>query len=574
MAIRFGTNFADRIFGNSSRDIIQGLGRNDYLKGNSGDDVIYGDDVGEMQEMLAEGVGLNATVYDTNHSINHISDADWKIANLPASATFLATKLDYPNGSTDRIGNNSKLSDFLGSDAASLDVFGRKSDLIVDTMVIHYTGYIYLPEGNHTFTVVSDDGFRLRIGDDTIVSYSRNGYKTETGGQYFQEGVYEVDLVWYQNGGQAGMEVTSSLPGDIGDYLYTSLEDTGLPLVEDESSGRWILVESDPPGDDTIEGDAGDDTLFGGALNDSLYGGDDDDSLSGDDGNDFLDGGAGRDWQFGGAGDDIITFDFFDFFHRGGSGWDRLRGGDGDDDIRLDNANFDQEEKQAGFEEVFLGDGNNLLIGGGAGSLDTEGKGLYVEGGADRDVISLWEIGDDIVDARGGTDTVYGGPGNDVIFGGDAQDFLYSGAGEDTLYGGAGNDVYHVGLGDDTNWLIDSTDGSENNGLILFHGYNDPEWDDYYGVNPDNWSYVVEDVMVDSGSGLVQERVVTMTFNNGEPVESSAYQDAEVRFIAGTIETLNLWDHVDVHGGTPPRGGDFNVFTYQWNESTETFDAV
>ncbi|MEX2407829.1 MAG: PA14 domain-containing protein, partial [Rhodovibrionaceae bacterium] len=482
-------------------------------------------------------------------------------------------QLDYPNGSPDRVGQHTYLTQFLGSDAASLD-FHNSGNFKVDTIVMHITGYIYIPEGTHTFTVKSDDGFRLRIGDETVVQYSSNGFHYESDTSYYQEGVYEFDLVWYQNGGNAGLELHSSLPGDISDYLYASLEDTGLPLVDPDGDGTYELSDGEPAGDDTIMGEDGNDSLYGNGGDDSIYGGDEDDLLSGDDGNDLLDGGKGRDWIFGGAGNDLVDFDRFDWFIKGGPGRDTLRGSDDDDDIRFDDSNFDQSEKNAGFEVVELGNGNNLLIGANAGSLDGVGGPLLVTGGDGRDVISLWEIGDDIVDARGGTDTVYGGPGNDVIFGGGDRDFLYPGAGADTVYGGEGNDIYHVGLGDGVNWLVDTADGSENNGLILFHGYNDPEWDDYYGVSPENWSYVVEDVMVDSGSGPQLERVVTMTFDNGEPEDSDAYQEGTARFLAGTIETLNLWDHEDVLGGAPPRGGDFNVSQYQWNETTETFDPT
>ena len=574
MASKFGTPNDDSLFGGPEDDLLRGLGRKDFLKGGGGDDVIYGDDPGSLSER-GEGTGLLGMVYDTGSSMNRVDDAQNLIDTTAADASFTATRLDYPNGLGNRAPNNIALSDFLGDDAADLDVFGPDDDLVVDTLTIHFSGYIYIPEGTHDFTIVSDDGFRLQIGGDLIAEYDKNqGFREETGSQYFEGGVYAFDLVWYQNGGQSGLEVTSSLPGNIGDYLYTSLDDVGVALEDPDGDGRYTPADGDPAGDDTIEGDSGNDTLFGNGADDSLYGGSDDDSLSGDAGNDFLDGGSGADWQFGGAGDDRISFDPFDNFMGGGTGNDTLLGTTGDDDIRFDNGNFDQGSKNAGFESVYLGDGSNLLIGGGASDLESSGQGLYVEGGADRDIVSLWEVGDDIVDARGGTDTVYGGPGSDVIFGGDDRDFLYPGADNDTVYGGAGNDVYHVGLGDGSDWLVDAHDGSEDNGLILFHGYNDPEWDDYYGVNPDNFSYVVGDVMVDSGSGPQLERVVTISFDNGEAEGSANYQDGEVRFIAGTIETLNLWDHTDVHGGGPPTAGDFTVYQYQWNETTESFDAV
>ena len=575
MAIKYGSNSADNLFGGAEHDIIRGLGRDDFLRGFAGDDIIYGDEPGDIGDERGAGTGLNALVYDTGSNMNRVDDAETLISTTDADASFTATTLDYPTGLNNRAENNIQLSNFLGVDSSGLDVFGPADDLVVDTLAIHFTGFIYLPEGTHTFNVTSDDGFRLRIGGDVVTEYDKNqGFRTESDTRFYEEGVYRFDLVWYQNGGQSGLEVTSSLPGEIGDYLYASIDDVGVPLEDPDGDGRYTVVEPDPPGDDTLEGDEGNDTLFGNGENDFLYGGDDDDSLSGDDGEDFLDGGPGRDWQFGGDGDDIVNFDPQDFFMGGGGGNDTLLGTDDNDQILFGDSNFDQSEKHSGFEVVNLGEGNNLLIGANGGSLNAPGAPLLVEGGSDRDVISLWEVGNDLIDARGGTDTVYGGPGDDLIFGGDDRDFLYPGAGSDTVYGGAGNDVYHVGLGDGSNWLVDASDGSENNGLILFHGYNDPDWNDFYGVNPDDFDYTVDDVMVDSGSGPQLERVVTITFNNGEDPNSAAYQNGEVRFIAGTIETLNLWDHADVIGGAPPRGSAFDVYTYQWNETTESFEPT
>ncbi|MGI9505871.1 MAG: calcium-binding protein, partial [Geminicoccaceae bacterium] len=161
--------------------------------------------------------------------------------------------------------------------------------------------------------------------------------------------------------------------GASGDVLTltSSLDGTGITLIEDGSSGRLVLegtgsiadyqealrglqfgfgngegerqisfqvtdeagnasnteVVTISPTDLTADiGTDGDDTLAGeNGVDNAIAGRAGDDSLFGDTGNDVIDGGLGDDFLFGDAGDDILI---------GGPGADRINGGDGADEHR------------------------------------------------------------------------------------------------------------------------------------------------------------------------------------------------------------------------------------------------
>lgn len=57
--------------------------------------------------------------------------------------------------------------------------------------------------------------------------------------------------------------------------------------------------------------------------------------------------------------------------------------------------------------------------------------------------------GNDVVEAGGGSTTIYGGEGNDLLVGGDQADVIFGEAGNDRLDGGRGNDTLYGGSGKD-----------------------------------------------------------------------------------------------------------------------------
>ena len=161
-------------------------------------------------------------------------------------------------------------------------------------------------------------------------------------------------------------------------------------------------------------GTEGDDHMSGTKFDDNLQ------ALGGDD---ILVGGRGSDFMDGGAGDDIFLIEG----RRqgkdriiGGEGFDSIRGGEGDDWIRL--LEFSPQD---GIELIDGGPGSNTLAGSGAANI------------LDFSETSLRDI--NVIEGRGGRDTITGSTGDDVIRGG---------RGKDMLSGGAGNDIYLFAPGD------------------------------------------------------------------------------------------------------------------------------
>ncbi|MDO9417831.1 cadherin-like domain-containing protein [Pararhizobium sp.] len=70
--------------------------------------------------------------------------------------------------------------------------------------------------------------------------------------------------------------------------------------------------------------------------------------------------------------------------------------------------------------------------------------------GRESDDIITGGDGDDTLLGGGGNDILYGEAGHDRLFGGDGDDILFGGTGNDQLYGEAGEDILIAGAGDDT----------------------------------------------------------------------------------------------------------------------------
>jgi Ca2+-binding RTX toxin-like protein/subtilisin family serine protease len=88
----------------------------------------------------------------------------------------------------------------------------------------------------------------------------------------------------------------------------------------------------------------------------------------------------------------------------------------------------------AGYERVFTGDGDDVLVAGAAAALLDAGRGVdMLTGGAGNDTLR-GGAGDDFMNGRGGTDLMLGGDGDDLMI-------LAEGEGPDSIDGGAGIDT-------------------------------------------------------------------------------------------------------------------------------------
>lgn len=150
-------------------------------------------------------------------------------------------------------------------------------------------------------------------------------------------------------------------------------------------------------------------------------------------------GGDGNDIVYGGNQGDILN---------GGSGDDIIYGGSGEDTISGDT----------GDDFLYGGEGDDTLIGhDGSDNIYGENGNDYIHGHAGNDILDggqgndkiSGDEGNDEIDGKSGNDTIYGDDGDDLIWGGEDNDNLSGGDGHDKLFGGEGKDFLEGDNGDD-----------------------------------------------------------------------------------------------------------------------------
>ncbi len=156
---------------------------------------------------LSAGTASAATFggefFDTNRSFSNIGDAVALANSTTPTATFQSTAIDYPNGAARTVHDDTRLSTFLGTDAASIVGDGSRS---LWQSVFRFTGWLSLA-GQHKFTVGSDDGFQLKIGDQIVASQSEpRGFGYTSALFDAGTGVKPFELVYYENRYNTGVE--------------------------------------------------------------------------------------------------------------------------------------------------------------------------------------------------------------------------------------------------------------------------------------------------------------------------------------------------------------------------------
>ena len=227
---------------------------------------------------------------------------------------------------------------------------------------------------------------------------------------------------------------------------------------------------------------AGSDMLYGSDLDDYMDGGPGDDSLYGFEGNNILIGGPGNDYLSGGPGIDTYRFsrgDGSDSVSAGNGDILELGPGISPDSVQLARDGFGLAVRtgdagdQIYFHDWFLSDvfkidvirfadgtvwtvddiHRRLSSVYGTEGADTlngiAGRRNYLYGLGGNDTLNGREL-DDILDGGAGSDRLYGNAGNDTLYGGAGNDTLSGAAGNDILVGGPGNDTLDGGPGADT----------------------------------------------------------------------------------------------------------------------------
>jgi len=160
-------------------------------------------------------VDVEAAVYDISGSLSTVEQAISSISGLTAAGTFDVTNFDYPNGSNNLKSFN-KVSDMIGADFSSY----VGSDVVLETSVWVFSGFIKLAQGAQTFTVASDDGFKLSIGGNEISKHSgTRGYQSTSVTTDAGSGLQLFELVFFENSGSTG--VTFKVDGAVAQALET-----------------------------------------------------------------------------------------------------------------------------------------------------------------------------------------------------------------------------------------------------------------------------------------------------------------------------------------------------------------
>ncbi len=169
-----------------------------------------------------DGTGLGGSFFDRigQGNITSLAHADLIVASDPVTATFTATSIDYPSGAQTVADDlRTSVHEFLGHDAPSLSGAFLNS---VETSVFRFHGSLKIVAADDldptttaietVFVVGSDDGLRLRVGGVTLIEEQEiRGFEFSRAEVAFEaEGLYPVDLTYFENAGFTGVEFYSS----------------------------------------------------------------------------------------------------------------------------------------------------------------------------------------------------------------------------------------------------------------------------------------------------------------------------------------------------------------------------
>lgn len=184
----------------------------------------------------APGTGLVGEVFDVEKGFGSASQLDAHIAANAPTHTLAASRLSF------RRGSDESLQQFLGAHGELLSGDGTVK---METIGFRFTGFIYIPPGEHEVTVASDDGFSLRLGGEMFSTFQGGrGFAPTSKSGDFAGGLYEIDLRYFENWGGEGLELSiDGEPVQMSSF-YRSVADYEAALAE-----YGALPEPEPPAD-------------------------------------------------------------------------------------------------------------------------------------------------------------------------------------------------------------------------------------------------------------------------------------------------------------------------------------
>ena len=376
-------------------------------------------------------------------------------SSLGSNAVITAgSALNAPDGNVNSTA--AALANFLDQDQPTAIVqtgTGGGSGLGTTTDgIIRMSGNVYLERGNYDFRVVADDGFRLKVGGETLIEF--DGNQPPTLRYYYNvevndliSGLTAIELLYWEQGGNAKLQFdfkpTSSsawVPFSLDTIAFFSVANTPVltdtriqDIVETSVNQQYELrTGSVLDGDsfaNTLTGNVGRDFIQGLGGDDILYGYNPADlpAVQAKDSADFLAGGAGNDQLFGGYGNDILD---------GGTGDDTMTGGFGDDIFRIDSAlDVAIENANEGTDTIEIEASYNL--GATPYVLGTNFENILLKGSFNENATG-----------NASANRITGNDGDNILSGLAGDDRLIGGKGNDTLSGGTGNDIFEWNLTD------------------------------------------------------------------------------------------------------------------------------
>jgi VCBS repeat-containing protein len=335
--------------------------------------------------------------------------------------------------------NTRELSNFLYTDATTAVVqtgapvgatvgtqtgLGRTTDAI-----IRMSGFAYLERGNYDFRVYADDGFRLKVGGETLIEFDGNQpptTRTYTNVEVNDliSGFTSIELLYWEQGGNANLQfefkLTESatwIPFSLDSIAFFSaanlpnITDTRIQDVVETAVNQQYELRTGS----VLDGDGNVNTLTGDNGRDYIQGFGGNDILNGFGSADFLDGGDGDDVLNGGDGADVLI---------GGTGNDTMTGGLGDDIYRIDSA------------------GDVIVEAANQGTDNIEIAATYNPGtytiGTNFENASLTGALNTNVTGNAVNNRITGNAGNNTLIGLLGDDRILGGAGSDTLTGDTG----------------------------------------------------------------------------------------------------------------------------------------
>ncbi len=146
-----------------------------------------------------------------------LSGADATIASRPADYAGYYDVIDFTDDPSGFAGDIPGSSRWM---AAIAEGVFTPYHPVNDFFVARVSGSIHIAAADtYSFRTYSDDGVRLRIGSSTVIS--DGGYHPEAvnyGSLFLDVGVYDLDLVFFEGGGEASLEF--SVAQGSGPYVH------------------------------------------------------------------------------------------------------------------------------------------------------------------------------------------------------------------------------------------------------------------------------------------------------------------------------------------------------------------